>query len=66
MGLRPARKGGVRLELEWRTNSSGDLKTAVVHNYGHGGAGMCLSYGCAADVVQIVDSLAETTIPAKL
>ena len=55
VGLRPAREGGVRLELEWRnaSNGSGDVK-AVVHNYGHGGAGMCLSYGCAEDVVKLV------------
>ena len=55
VGLRPCRKGGVRLELEWRSRGgSGQAKAAVVHNYGHGGAGMCLSYGCAEDVVALV------------
>jgi D-amino-acid oxidase len=29
----------------------------VVHDYGHGGAGVTLSYGCAADVVRLVDAL---------
>jgi len=48
VGLRPCRSGGVRLELEWRQ------QIPVVHNYGHGGAGMCLSYGCAKEVTQIV------------
>jgi D-amino-acid oxidase len=47
VGLRPARKE-VRLEVE----IYGD-KT-VVHNYGHGGAGYTLSWGCAADVVELV------------
>ncbi|MGB9377823.1 MAG: FAD-dependent oxidoreductase [Mycobacteriales bacterium] len=48
VGLRPARPE-VRLE-------SGRLSTGqpVVHNYGHGGAGWTLSYGCAADVVAMV------------
>ncbi len=50
VGLRPARDE-VRLELE----KFGD-KT-VVHNYGHGGAGYTLSWGCANNVVQLVKEL---------
>ena len=48
VGLRPCRQRGVRLELEMRGSSG------VVHNYGHGGAGLCLSYGCAEEVVGLV------------
>jgi D-amino-acid oxidase len=44
VGLRPARPL-IRLESE----SVGD--TRVVHNYGHGGAGITLSWGCAAQVL---------------
>lgn len=50
VGLRPARKE-VRLEYE---NFSG--KT-VIHNYGHGGAGFTLSWGCAQEVVAIVEKV---------
>ncbi len=47
VGLRPARPT-VRLELE----KTGDQ--TVVHNYGHGGAGFTLSWGCAEEVVDLV------------
>jgi D-amino-acid oxidase len=43
VGLRPGRPT-VRCERDGR----------VVHCYGHGGAGVTLSWGCAADVVQLV------------
>ncbi len=45
VGLRPGRTE-VRLELE---HLSGGC--AVIHNYGHGGGGFTLSWGCAEDVV---------------
>ncbi|RYO84896.1 hypothetical protein DL764_009262 [Monosporascus ibericus] len=48
VGLRPARKGGVRIEKE----KIGD--TWVVHNYGHAGWGYQGSYGCAEGVVELV------------
>ena len=48
VGLRPFRKSGVRVER-------GRLRDGrtVVHNYGHGGAGFTLSWGCAAEVLQL-------------
>lgn len=45
VGLRPARPS-VRLERVGR----------VVHCYGHGGAGVTLSWGCAEEVVALADS----------
>jgi len=47
VGLRPSRSE-VRLEVE----DIGGRK--VVHNYGHGGAGVTLSWGCAEEVVELV------------
>jgi len=47
VGLRPGRSE-VRLEAE---ELGGRL---VVHNYGHGGAGVTLSWGCADEVVECV------------
>ena len=29
----------------------------VVHNYGHGGSGITLSWGCAGEVLDIVTSI---------
>jgi len=43
VGLRPARHGGPRVERV----------TNVIHNYGHGGAGMTLAWGCADEVVRL-------------
>jgi D-amino-acid oxidase len=48
VGLRPFRKSGVRLEQA----RLGDGRT-VIHNYGHGGSGFTLSWGCAKDVLQL-------------
>lgn len=48
VGLRPARDE-IRLEPE-RINGK-----IVIHNYGHGGAGFTLSWGCANDVVKLIE-----------
>lgn len=50
VGLRPARPE-VRLELD----RSG--RAPIVHNYGHGGSGVTLSWGCADEVVALVGAL---------
>jgi D-amino-acid oxidase len=47
VGLRPFRKSGIRLE----SNRLRDGR-AVIHNYGHGGAGFTLSWGCAREVLE--------------
>lgn len=50
VGLRPVREP-IRLEAE----KFGDK--IVIHNYGHGGSGFTLSWGCAQEVVNLVNSL---------
>jgi D-amino-acid oxidase len=49
VGLRPFRKSGVRVEV----GKLNDGRT-VVHNYGHGGAGFTLSWGCAMEAFNLV------------
>ena len=48
----------VRLEQSL-VRSRGGAVQAVIHNYGHGGAGFTLSWGCASDVVDLVRRLSE-------
>jgi len=48
VGLRPFRRSGVRLERDRL-----DDRRAVIHNYGHGGAGFTLSWGCAHEVLDV-------------
>jgi D-amino-acid oxidase len=47
VGLRPSRKE-VRLEAEVISGRK------VIHNYGHGGAGVTLSWGCADEVARML------------
>jgi D-amino-acid oxidase len=50
VGLRPGRPA-VRLEAE-RLGPG----RSIIHNYGHGGAGVTLSWGCAEEVVGIISA----------
>jgi D-amino-acid oxidase len=47
VGLRPVRSR-VRVEAEQADGFT------IVHNYGHGGAGVTLSWGCAEDAADLV------------
>ena len=51
VGLRPFRKSGVRVEKE----KLRDGRT-VIHDYGHGGSGFTLSWGCTQDVFELAMS----------
>jgi D-amino-acid oxidase len=57
VGLRPMRDSGVRLEA--------DPLARIVHNYGHGGSGVTFSWGCALDVVDLVEHMVSSTDPAR-
>ncbi|WJV45104.1 FAD-dependent oxidoreductase [Streptomyces flavofungini] len=48
VGLRPAR-ASVRLEREARADGR-----VLVHNYGHGGAGVTVAWGCAGQAARLV------------
>ncbi|MFJ2022396.1 FAD-dependent oxidoreductase [Streptomyces sp. NPDC087897] len=48
VGLRPARGAGVRIEAE--ALPGGGL---LVHNYGHGGAGVTVAWGCAREAAAL-------------
>lgn len=64
VGLRPARPQ-VRLEAEHaggggaapRPAADGGTGRLVIHNYGHGGGGVTLSWGCAREAARLVTSL---------
>lgn len=49
VGLRPYRRGGLRLEQEELDGKH------WVHNYGHGGSGITVCWGCAEWVARAVD-----------
>ena len=49
VGIRPFRRGGVCLRTERLSDGR-----RVIHNYGHGGAGFTLSWGCARRVASLV------------
>jgi D-amino-acid oxidase len=55
-GLRPKRDTGVRLERQ----PHGEL--TVIHNYGHGGAGFTVSWGCAFEVLSYVREAFGSTL----
>ncbi|MFD0886018.1 FAD-dependent oxidoreductase [Streptosporangium algeriense] len=59
-GVRPYRDGSYRLGTE---TVSGRF---IVHNYGHGGAGLTLSWGCAAKVRNLVQERVAASHDTKV
>lgn len=45
-GRRPYREGGVRMEKTKEQNGK-----IIYHDYGHGGAGISIAYGCSLNVI---------------
>jgi D-amino-acid oxidase len=58
VGLRPGRPE-VRLEAEMLTPTC-----TVIHNYGHGGAGFTLSWGCADEVAALAEAVIRNRLMA--
>jgi D-amino-acid oxidase len=52
-GLRPCRHGGLRLEAE--TLEAGGGRKLIIHNYGHGGCGVTIGFGCAEIAVGLAE-----------
>ena len=50
VGLRPARHGGARVQRDPVGLPGGQR---LIHNYGHGGAGVTLAWGCAEEVARL-------------
>ncbi len=51
-GLRPCRRGGLRLGVEH------DRAKSIIHNYGHGGCGVTIGYGTAKIAVDYAKEIA--------
>lgn len=59
IGLRPGRESGTRLEFELLDCDLG-RKLPVVHNYGHGGHGITLGWGCGRHAARLVKEAAHS------
>lgn len=58
VGIRPARKPGLRLEQD-------PIEPCIFHNYGHYRWGMTLNWGSARDIVYLIENEANKTQNAK-
>jgi D-amino-acid oxidase len=58
VGLRPFRKSGVCVHADQLRDGR-----VVIHNYGHGGSGFTLSWGCAQEVLKLADNFFAGTDP---
>lgn len=47
----------VLLTLDLFFSSENGRQLQIIHNYGHGGSGVTLSYGCAIEVCDIVNEM---------
>jgi D-amino-acid oxidase len=60
VGRRPAREGGMRIEIEsqsTKTRNAKDIVEQVIHAYGAGGRGYELSWGVATEVGELAKQL---------
>lgn len=56
-GIRPLRRGDVRVQAEERKTIGGDQPSCIVHAYGHGIGGWTLAFGSAFEVLSLVQGL---------
>lgn len=55
-GLRPITNENVRVEREPRRHRNG-ATSRIIHSYGQGGSGFSLSFGCASDILVMVQGI---------
>lgn len=78
VGLRPVREAGIRLEAERVPRvtvpegggdpgacAEGVPEGVVVHNYGHGGGGVTVCWGCADGAVRLVEEAVRDLQPIR-
>ncbi|KAK4206231.1 hypothetical protein QBC37DRAFT_435249 [Rhypophila decipiens] len=81
-GLRPFRGRNVRVERELRmqkvsswdgdanghghVNDGAFVASRIVHSYGHGGSGWSLSFGCARDLLKLVQEMLSEKTPRQM
>jgi glycine/D-amino acid oxidase-like deaminating enzyme len=61
-GVRPVRSSGIRIQKQ--VIGSGASRKIVVHNYGHGGAGITLSWGTAKRAVLLIEDAVREVLAA--
>lgn len=65
-GLRPFREENVRVERELRRLDGATRPSRIVHSYGQGGAGWSLSFGCASNVLALVEEALQDLPPKPM
>jgi len=63
VGLRPGR---TQLRVEREDKTVKGRKMTILHNYGHGGSGLTLFYGCALKIADLLGKLMAEDLVSKL
>ncbi|KAF8885368.1 hypothetical protein BD779DRAFT_1801402 [Infundibulicybe gibba] len=58
-GLHPFRDTNVRVDWEQQLRADG-THSRIIHSYGQGRSGFTLSFGCAADVLELLSELEKS------